>query len=85
MVDYCDRYFFGVRYRAVLSEDRLGRGQNHVDSLASFRGFCPEVLGGVSCLLQVSLYRFCCSGERHRRILAQLSFRSCRTLLFCCR
>ena len=31
MVDYCDSSFFGVRYRAVLPEDRLQRGQNHGD------------------------------------------------------
>ena len=56
MVDYCDRSIFGVRYKAVLSEDRLGRGQNHVDSLASFRGFCPEVLGSV-----YVCYKFLCT------------------------
>ena len=42
MVDYCDSSFFGVRDRAVLSEDLLERGKNHVDSLGSFRGFCPK-------------------------------------------
>ena len=36
VVDYCDSSFFGVRYKAVLSEDRPGCRQNHVK--ASFWG-----------------------------------------------
>ena len=35
--DYCDSSFLGVRYRAVLSEDRQGCGYKQVDYLASFQ------------------------------------------------